>query len=80
MLKRSGIGQVLGITSRMTGNTQCSVLALDLHNDSQHPLVWDVLERHTHTLPGIGRRLPRVPTQLRFAMHMLVPCSRAFPC
>ena len=80
VLKRSGIGQVLGITSRMTGNTQCSVLPLDLYNDSQHPLVWDVLERHTHTLPGIRRRLPRVPTQLRFAMHMLVPCSRAFPC
>ena len=45
VLKRSGIGHVLGITSRVTGNTQCSVLPLDLHNDSQHPLLWDVLER-----------------------------------
>ena len=35
VLKRSGIGHVLGITSRVTGNTQCSVLPLDLHNDSQ---------------------------------------------
>ena len=45
VLKRSGIGQVLGITSRVTGNTQCSILPLDLHNDSQRPLLWDVLER-----------------------------------
>ena len=45
VLKRSGIGHVLGITSRVTGNTQCSVLPLDLHNDSQRPLLWDVLER-----------------------------------
>ena len=44
-VKRAGIGQCLGIASRVTGSTRCPVLPLDLKDKAQHALLWDVLQR-----------------------------------
>ncbi|CAE7316422.1 unnamed protein product [Symbiodinium sp. CCMP2592] len=44
-VKRKGIGQCLGVASRVTGATRCPVLPLDLKNEEQHELLWDVLNR-----------------------------------
>ncbi|CAE7340175.1 unnamed protein product [Symbiodinium sp. CCMP2592] len=44
-VKRKGVGQCLGIASRVTGATRCPVLPLDLKNEEQHELLWDALNR-----------------------------------
>ena len=44
-VKKSGIGACTGIASRVTGRTRCPVLPLNLTDDSQLPLLWDVLNR-----------------------------------
>ena len=43
--KRFGIGHCIGVSSRVTGAPRCPVLPLDLKNEEQHELLWDVLRR-----------------------------------